>query len=53
MFEINFVHWLVILSALISIGGAYAYIRDTLALDLNVILAFAVYRKRINVTGLK
>jgi len=31
LFGISFVHWLVILSALISIGGASVYIRDTLA----------------------
>jgi len=31
MFEISGVHWLVILGALISVGGAFAYIRDTLA----------------------
>ena len=27
----NYTHWLVILSVIISIGGSYAYIRDTLA----------------------
>lgn len=26
----NFAHWLVVLSALISIAGSFAYIRDTL-----------------------
>jgi hypothetical protein len=31
MFDLSLIHWLVILSALISIGGAYAYIRDTLS----------------------
>ena len=30
MFNLLFVHWLVILSALISIGGAAVYIRDTI-----------------------
>ncbi len=30
LFEISFIHWLVILSALISVSGAVAYIRDTL-----------------------
>ncbi len=29
LFGINFVHWLVILSAFVSIGGSAAYIRDT------------------------
>jgi len=28
---VNYTHWLVILSVIISIGGSYAYIRDTLA----------------------
>jgi len=27
----EYVHWLIILSAIISIGGSYAYIKDTLA----------------------
>ena len=31
MFGLPFVHWLVVLSALISCAGAYAYIRDTLS----------------------
>lgn len=31
MFNLTLIHWLVILSALISFGGAYAYIRDTLS----------------------
>ena len=31
MLKISFIHWLVIISAFISIGGAYAYIKDTLA----------------------
>lgn len=31
LFGISFVHWLVILSAFVSIGGSAAYIRDTLA----------------------
>ncbi|HEY9845814.1 MAG TPA: hypothetical protein V6D03_06405 [Candidatus Caenarcaniphilales bacterium] len=31
MFNLPLIHWLVILSALISIGGAYAYIWDTLS----------------------
>lgn len=31
MFKLSWVHWLVVLSALISIGGASFYIRDTLA----------------------
>ena len=30
-FEISFIHWLVILSALVSIMGSTAYIRDTLS----------------------
>lgn len=30
MFNLSFVHWLVILSVFISIGGSVAYIRDTL-----------------------
>jgi hypothetical protein len=29
-FEISFIHWLVIVSALVSIAGSAAYIRDTL-----------------------
>lgn len=31
MLGLPFIHWLVVLSALISVAGAYAYIRDTLA----------------------
>lgn len=31
MLELSFVHWLVVASALISISGASAYIRDTIA----------------------
>ncbi|WP_299403284.1 hypothetical protein [Acaryochloris sp. IP29b_bin.148] len=31
MLVLSFIHWLVILSALISAAGAFAYIRDTLA----------------------
>jgi hypothetical protein len=31
VFNLPLIHWFVILSALISIGGAYAYVRDTLS----------------------
>ena len=31
MFGLDFVHWLVVLSAVISVAGSYAYIKDTLA----------------------
>lgn len=31
LFQISFVHWLVILSAFISIAGGSAYVSDTLA----------------------
>ncbi|NJN38073.1 MAG: hypothetical protein HC790_04000 [Acaryochloridaceae cyanobacterium CSU_3_4] len=31
MFSLPLIHWLVVLSVLISVGGAYAYIRDTLS----------------------
>lgn len=31
MFSLSFVHWLVVLSAVISVSGSVAYIRDTLA----------------------
>lgn len=31
MLGLSFVHWLVVLSALIGFGGTYAYIRDTLS----------------------
>lgn len=31
VFNLPLIHWLVILSVLISVGGAYAYIRDTLS----------------------
>jgi hypothetical protein len=30
MFEISFVHWLVIISVFISVGGSITYIRDTI-----------------------
>jgi hypothetical protein len=31
LFGLDFVHWLVVLSAVISVAGSYAYIKDTLA----------------------